>query len=266
MSCDVLNAPREWIRLAGEGESDRTRQAVHRRIALGEESVDVTLLVESARAPLDCIVPAARELASFLACRRIAQQFGTGNPVSCRKGCDACCSYLVPLSAPEAYRLGRELAGMPMPQRVRRRVALAAAMNRILQSPPPPADGLSPEALSRWQASLEMPCPLLRDHLCIAYDQRPLACREHMVTSDPAGCGDPKSPADERVPLPSVLEALARLAAELEGGEFQAVVLPLALRHAETHAERAAKLYPTTHLAQRFLAILEQDASRRQVA
>lgn len=32
------------------------------------------------------------------------------------------------------------------------------------------------------------PCPFLQDSACAIYDERPLVCREYLVTNPPAAC------------------------------------------------------------------------------
>jgi hypothetical protein len=63
-----------------------------------------------------------------------------------------------------------------------------------------------------------IPCPFLEDESCSIYPDRPLACREHMVTSPPIFCEDPAEMKSVPVRLPlRFLHVLVRMGADLEG-------------------------------------------------
>ena len=48
------------------------------------------------------------------------------------------------------------------------------------------ADGIRSDRLGRRYAGLGLACPFLSDDLCATYEQRPIACREHMVIGSAA--------------------------------------------------------------------------------
>ncbi len=57
-----------------------------------------------------------------------------------------------------------------------------------------------------------IPCPFLEDESCSIHPERPLACREYLVTSPPEHCADPRVGQVEGVKVPaSVWPAVARL-------------------------------------------------------
>ncbi|HEX2757089.1 MAG TPA: YkgJ family cysteine cluster protein, partial [Thermoanaerobaculia bacterium] len=58
---------------------------------------------------------------------------------------------------------------------------------------------------------LGIPCPFLEEESCSIYADRPIVCREYLVTSPAANCADPKSGTIDQVELPGkVWTALAR--------------------------------------------------------
>jgi Fe-S-cluster containining protein len=187
-----------------------------------------------------------------------------GTPISCRKGCAACCRQMVPLSTTEARNIARLVETLPEPRRsiVLRRFADAEArleeaglLPRLLDSEPFEPKEL--EAVGMPYFRLGIPCPFLEDESCGIYGERPLRCREYIVVSDPENCKHP----DEGVELvgiplkPSV--ALCRLDGTLPGKRYVKVVaLTMALRYARENAEPA----PTgtgPELTRRFLDFLE---------
>jgi hypothetical protein len=84
--------------------------------------------------------------------------------VSCKSGCAACCSYPVYVSIIEGMTLYRHLTekGWWSPK-LRKRLEAHA-------------DKTTDLAAEVWMM-LDMPCPLLENRKCIAYDARPFACR-----------------------------------------------------------------------------------------
>lgn len=218
------------------------------------------LAVLPGAARLSDLVPAARALASRLACRAIERLHAAGLTVPCCKGCKGCCRYLVPLSIPEAARIAEEIRNLPDPIHRAFAVRFLTALEKLLASDPPPTDADEPgaDALSRWYADLDITCPLLTDSICAFYDGRPIACREHMVTSEAGACdgGCPR-------PVPpsvSILEALGELSAEMEGGDVEAVMLPLAPVWAYENVARATRTWPAVELVEAFSAVLQRLA------
>jgi Fe-S-cluster containining protein len=56
-----------------------------------------------------------------------------------------------------------------------------------------------------------IPCPFLEEESCSIYPDRPIACREYLVTSPPEHCAEPATDAVRGVQLPlKVWTALAR--------------------------------------------------------
>jgi Fe-S-cluster containining protein len=241
----------------------------------------VRLSVADRQARLSELVPVARWMADRVMQHSIRWACDSGQPVSCRKGCAACCRYLVPLSAPEAAWLAGEIDALP--SWVRRHVQqdLAAVARRIIQAGPPtlpqpssagPAvQATTPAgAAGEWYSRLKITCPLLRGDCCALYSRRPLACREHLVTSSPEACKGLAPGRGDLLQTPlSVLTALAALAAELEQAPLEAVIFPLVLAWREVNADRDRRTWPAVRLVERFLALLAaqgEPASKHQSA
>ena len=77
------------------------------------EPVSLDLKVADSPARLSDLAPLARTISAKLALATSERLRTNGRCVTCRKGCSACCSYLVPLSVPEAFRIAEELPMMP---------------------------------------------------------------------------------------------------------------------------------------------------------
>ena len=227
----------------------------------------LTVGYEEGPARLADTVPAARAICDTL-CAAVAEHLAAeGRPVSCRKGCSACCGYLVSVSAPEIYALQQMMTQLPAGECRRLLENCITTATQILDKDLLHKHHIGNDAqsadISAWYQELNVKCPFLAGQICRIYDQRPLACREFMVTSAPADCRTDTADEPEVVNLPfSVLEALARLAAALEQTEVQADMLPLALACSDRYYRRSQQTWPASELVRRFLAILQRMAAR----
>ena len=133
-----------------------------------------------------------------------------GKSVSCAAGCGACCRQLVPISETEAHNLARVVAEMPRDRRreIQRRFdkALKTLRKHQLLERLQDAGAGSGEAeqdqLGVDYFRLGIPCPFLEDESCSIHPDRPLSCREFLVTSPAHNCADPGPDNIEAVPLP----------------------------------------------------------------
>lgn len=133
-----------------------------------------------------------------------------GNSVSCKAGCGACCRQLVPLSETEARFLSQVMAAMPRKRRrvIERRFEKAVSALRRAGLLDRLRDAWRPEnAAEREQLGLDyfrlgIACPFLENESCGIHPDRPLACREFLVTSPAVNCSNPAPENIAVVPLP----------------------------------------------------------------
>jgi Fe-S-cluster containining protein len=101
---------------------------------------------------------------------------------------------------------------------------------------------------------LGIPCPFLENESCSIYADRPLACREFLVTSPAENCRNPGPDNIAKVPLPAMLsETLYRFGATGERQPAFWFPLVLALRYAAEHANEQEPKTQGVELFQRFL-------------
>ena len=234
--------------------------------------VDTKVAVSNTPAGLGDLVPLARTLAAKISSDAMDHAENAGEKVPCRKGCGACCSYLVPLSAPEALCMGREIGSLSSNAAPEIARSLTDAAGRILAGwPDSPfakseSDGdeeCDIEAVGRWYAGLNLTCPFLSHGACTIYDSRPLACREHAVLGSESHCSrfNPKRKNSLEMPV-KVLDALGQLAADLEQTEVQAVMMPLVPFWYEENRHRALQTWDGPELVSRFLDCLAATADQ----
>ena len=234
------------------------------------EPVSLDLKVADSPARLSDLAPLARTISAKLALATSERLRTNGRCVTCRKGCSACCSYLVPLSVPEAFRIAEELPMMPAGENGTMIQSSLDACRTILDRVPGNLDTQEPaetnhtvrsKQLGHWYAGLGLACPFLSNGLCVPYEQRPIACREHMVTGPADSCDVANSNEPDVVKMPvSVLECLGQLTAELEQSEVEAVMLPLALPWAHENIDRSRRTWPAVTVVERFVRILHDRA------
>lgn len=191
------------------------------------------------------MLPAFRQLAEIVVDHAVQAVRSQGKEISCKKGCGACCRQLVPISALEARRLRDLVNEMPEPRRSEVSARLESARSRLEQT------GmleqlLHPETLPRGAARtlgldyfrLGIACPFLEEESCSIYHDRPIACREYLVTSPAENCAKPSAESVECVPVAAkVSNAVA--AFEPHTGPASWVPLIVALEWAEAHPATA---------------------------
>lgn len=205
-------------------------------LGLPEGSVRIEMEVPTGEVPMGALLPALRTTADAFVAYGAEVSKAAGKAVSCAKGCGACCRQLVPLAPSEARRLADLVEELREPRRSVVAGRFAEAYRRVEEA------GLLPalDGRRKWQAGeatgvgmdyfhLGIPCPFLEDESCSIYTDRPIACREYLVTSDPAHCAEPTRGVLEPVPLPTrVWAAVAREEAGIPDTE-PAACIPLVL-------------------------------------
>lgn len=125
-----------------------------------------------------------------------------GHTITCTKGCFGCCKEPV-LATREEIRYALEMlspeerAGVA--ERTRRWLIQARASGYL--------EEVEPHVFLWRMANLW--CPLLKDGLCQVYDRRPISCRAHSATGDPAACHDEKERLEQTYVTCSELTAVA---------------------------------------------------------
>jgi Fe-S-cluster containining protein len=218
------------------------------RIALNGPTWKLSLEVTVPRGPtrLRQLVPLARTLADGVADATAAALAEQGRPVSCGKGCAACCRQLVMISEVEAYGLRDAVEALPEPRRSQTRARFHEARQRLeqaglvetLRHPEQwTPESYHPLALDYFRQGIA--CPFLEDEVCSIHPHRPLRCREFLVTSPAAHCADPANATVDVVEFPvRVARALARFHGPSPGPYRERYVpLVLALEWADDHPE-----------------------------
>jgi len=209
------------------------------------------------------LLPLFQSLADSFVNLAVGTAEAEGGKVSCKKGCGACCRQLVPITEVEARRLRDLVNGMPEPRRSQIRARFETAWRCLREA------GLlerlqAPEQVTREERSalgLEyfyqgLACPFLEEESCSIYADRPIACREYLVTSPAENCSKPTAETVKCVKISArVSNAVARLGSSQGANPVSWVPLILALRWADTHPDESLPR-PGTELVQELFSRL----------
>lgn len=106
-----------------------------------------------------------------------------GSPVTCARGCSACCYEPVYVYEKEARHL---FDGVPAEHLDAVKSKAIEWHNQFTASPEVQAK--EPSVVDYLR--LRLPCPLLHEHQCLAYDRRPTGCRLHLALGPKTLCED----------------------------------------------------------------------------
>ncbi|MGZ3355378.1 MAG: YkgJ family cysteine cluster protein [Isosphaeraceae bacterium] len=209
--------------------------------------VQFALTVPTAPVPPGAILPVFQTLSEAIQADVASGLEEEGKRISCRAGCGACCRQLVPITKIEARYLAELVDSMPEPRQSEIRSRFAEVIRRleeagILETLRHPEWVLpeTKEKLGLTYFGLGIPCPFLENESCSIYENRPLVCREYLVTSPPEHCANPAGKLVEGVKLLVGMSGfLARFAESAPPGPGSGVVLPLALEWAASHPDES---------------------------
>ena len=237
---------------------------------------DLAIPAPDGPTPLGDLLPAARAISAQAMEIAVAHERAEGRKVQCEAGCAACCRQLVPISVVEARSLARAVDALPPARRAAIRARFAETVRRMerlglldagappgrmaLQSPTGDPRAAWGEVAARYFAA-RMPCPLLESERCSVYDERPIVCREYLVTSPPERCATLGGAHTVPRPIPGS-EALATAVREYTGEALSMLPLPLSLEWSEARGAMVDEIGDGDNLVNHLIAAADELASR----
>ena len=219
---------------------------------IGEKTMNASVkLPDRAIRPVD-LLPILQGFSNAVAGMAIDDD----QPVSCKAGCGACCRQLVPISETEAIYLAGLIEEFPED---RKSVVLARfkdAVERMKNAglverlnALPLEDRAARNQIGMEYFQLGLACPFLENESCSIHQNRPVSCREYLVTSPPENCSAPSAETVRMVPMPAKLSyVLYRFGDGVGKAPVKILALPLLL---EFNAEPQPRL-PATRLFENF--------------
>jgi Fe-S-cluster containining protein len=226
------------------------------RLAVGDLRIAHPITVPTAPVPATEVIPALQGLVNA-----VVSAAEVGKAISCRKGCGACCRQLVPISRTEGERLLDLIDGLPAARREAVVARFAAAAETLGQGglapsllDPAQRAGKSDRDLSVAYFAQHIACPFLEDESCSIHLDRPLVCREYLVTSPAELCAGPTQDGVTPVAVPKVSPAARGLEENRPDVDTLPRWFPLALlmEWAKTR-QRGATRRPGPAWVQRFV-------------
>ncbi len=218
-------------------------------LSSSEWEMQFKLTVPAGPTTLKELLPLAQKMSDAVVDATVRVVENNGAKISCCKGCGACCRQLVPISDVEARRIAELVQALPEPRRSQVLARFTDALQRLSEA------GLL-EKLNhqeRWFSEgyvalgleyfrLGIPCPFLEDESCSIHPDRPVTCREFLVTSPAENCRNPTQETVKSVHLPMrVAPALALFSTLEVAPQFvRWVPLVLALEWAAEHPDPPA--------------------------
>lgn len=215
------------------------------RLKVGDLQIAHPITVPSRPVAATAVLPALQGLVNA-----VVGAAEMGKEISCRKGCGACCRQLVPISRTEGEALLALVEAMPKERRKAVRARFAAAEAAITGAGLADRGTRSDREMSVAYFALGVPCPFLEDESCSIHPDRPLVCREYLVTSPAALCAGPAQEGVTPVPVPKL--SLGARPLQDDGDSW----FPLAMLFAWSRRRPASAKRPGTEWVQRFLRSL----------
>ncbi|MBU8876547.1 YkgJ family cysteine cluster protein [Reyranella sp. MMS21-HV4-11] len=203
------------------------------RLSVGDLRIVHPITVPTGPVAAADVVPALQGLVNTVVAAAEA-----GKAISCRKGCGACCRQLVPISRTEAERLMVTVANLPAERRATLEARFSAAGAALAAADLKERKGRPDRELSTGYFALGIPCPFLEEESCSIHPDRPLVCREYLVTSPAELCAGPEQEGVTPVPVPKVSLAARGLQDEREDWFPLALLMDWAKTRPKTGARR----------------------------
>lgn len=215
-------------------------------LMVGQRPLKLELPIPSGPSTAYDMLPVFRTISDSFVEIAVLNAEDAGKTVSCCNGCAACCRQLVPISTIEARRLSDLVESMPDHRRVEisRRFESAVShldsvglLPRLAGLTDGDRDGRIAAGIDYFREGIA--CPFLEDESCSIYPERPIACREYLVTTPAVNCAAPTPESIECVDVVGkVSNAVAALDVDAMKDSDGWVPLVLALQWAQTHPSR----------------------------
>lgn len=190
------------------------------------------------------LLPIFQQLTNTVVAVGVSNAEAEGAQISCAKGCGACCRQLVPIAEGEAHQLRQLVAAMPEERRAVIQQRFAAAKAELQQSGllqailfPGELSNDAKKQLGLTYFAQGIACPFLQEESCSIHPDRPLACREYLVTSPAANCAAPSADTVHCVEIPASVSRIVQTMTATRSIHWLPMIA--ALDWAETHPDES---------------------------
>jgi Fe-S-cluster containining protein len=227
------------------------------KLNVGGEYYEMNLTIPATPVNPRRMLPVFQKFTNNLVARGVERAAEAGKAISCKAACGACCRQPLLISEAEAFNLSDLVRSMPDERRnvIEKRFREGRehfeklgwfdrfdSMQERLEGGP--RDDLGREFVATVTEYIDqrVACPFLEEESCSIYEDRPLICREYLVTSPSENCANPRPNNTEKLPIsgrPS--KAFASLVKTENAEKPSSLLLINLLEFAQTHTEKFAE-------------------------
>lgn len=225
------------------------------KLDIGGEHFEINLTIPATPVRPRRMLPVLQKLTNEIVARGIQRTVESGKQISCKAACGACCRQPLLISETEAHSLADLVESMPEERRraIKDRFRTGREhfqrldwFDRFDAMSERAKKGKSDELAAEFVGLLTeyiaqgIPCPFLENESCSIYDDRPLVCREYLVTSPAENCAAPRPDNTEKVAVSgSPSKAFAALTKTADSDKPSSLLLIRLIEFSETHTEKA---------------------------
>lgn len=185
-------------------------------LKIAGRSLEMEMTVPTKPVKPQRMLPVFQQMTNSFVEMSVRETEAAGRKISCKAGCGACCRQGVPLAEVEAYQIAELVESMEEPRRTRIKKRFADACEHFRQinwfERMENCEELKKTEEKEFvmkeleSAVLEyfyqgIPCPFLENESCSIHENRPLSCREFLVTSPAENCDHPTAETIKKVKL-----------------------------------------------------------------
>lgn len=179
-------------------------------LRIGEHQLKTKVTVPTANIGLKQLLPLMQSMSSTIVQIGEKNVEEKGLTISCQKGCGACCRQLVPIAPVETHAIRDLVESIPEPRKTeilkrfadaKEKMTAAGMWQKLDERQNWPEDEVLKIGIDYFK--LGVACPFLEEESCSIHLDRPMACREYLVTSPAANCANPTPEGVEWVPIPA---------------------------------------------------------------
>lgn len=245
----LKNTPRMQKRKQLARKARNKTLTANAEISIDGRRIQLNLVVPADEVPAEVVLPILHRFSEQVVEGVEEKALETGESISCKKGCGACCRQPVPVTRAEARQLAALIEGMPEPQKTATKERFNTAMQKARDTSVAGSlvDLTSMDKEKKCTAAQayfaqNIACPFLIDEACSIHLERPLICREYLVTSSPEHCENLDRTQIKRLPFPApITRTFGRLECSTKGNDDRFILLIAALEWVSENPDKGAE-------------------------
>lgn len=217
----------------------------HIKLKVEDAFFEMQLTVQANPVKPQRMLPVFQQITNLYVEMGVAAIKNEGKSISCKKGCGACCRHFVAVSEVEAYDIAEIVERLPEPRRSEVKERFNKALAHFIEIGWIEKFENCSEYLDENTLKVLLdyfkegvPCPFLVDESCSIHEERPLTCREYLVTSPAENCSNPTRQNIDLVRIPvRPLGNILELGQEKPANGLNVIPLIMSLKWAEMNTD-----------------------------